>query len=132
MLNIDSHHDLSNLRGDKQRWRPGNWAGLGLAAGLIERYTVRYPEWHAGLLVAEGHDNLARTRHELEALLSPELLEHVMLERSSILPAPAEVEALLLVQSPAWTNPAHDAALFALLTALEAVPLGEPPIARGS
>ena len=129
VLNIDSHHDLSNRRGDPQRWRPGNWAGLGLAAGLIGRYTARYPEWHAGLLVAEGHD-LPRTRHELEAALTPGVLERVTLERSSLLPAPTEVEALLLVQSPAWTNPAHDAALFGVLHALGALPLGEPPLER--
>lgn len=129
VLNIDSHHDLSNLRGDPQRWRPGNWAGLGLAAGLIRRYTVRYPDWHADLLVAEGHD-LSRTRHELETALVPDVLARVSLERSAALPIPAEVEALLLVQSPAWTNPAHDAALFEVIAALGAVPLGEPPLSR--
>ncbi|ULH14840.1 arginase [Deinococcus sp. KNUC1210] len=131
VLNIDSHHDLSNLRGDPQRWRPGNWAGLGLAAGLIERYTVRYPEWHAGLLVTEGYD-LSRTRQELETALLPDVLARVQLERSAALPAPAEVEAVLLVQSPSWTNPAHDAALFGLLHALKATALGEPPLIRGS
>ena len=129
VLNIDSHHDLYSQTGDPGRWRPGNWAGLGLAAGLLRRYTVRYPDWHTGLAVAEGYDP-ARTRRELEAALPPELLAQVTLERGPALPDPAEVEAVLLVQSPAWTSPAHDAAFFRLLDALDAAPLGLPPLDR--
>ncbi|WP_424950067.1 arginase [Deinococcus sp.] len=129
VLNIDSHHDLYSQTGDPGRWRPGNWAGLGLAAGLVGRYRVRYPDWHTGLAVAEGYD-LARTRSELEAALPPELLAQVTLERGPQLPAPAEVEAVLLVQSPAWTSPAHDGAFFGLAEALRSVPLGPAPLHR--
>ncbi|WP_425145474.1 arginase [Deinococcus sp.] len=129
VLNIDSHHDLGNLRGDAARWRPGNWAGLGLAAGLIAGYTVRYPGWHAGLMVAEGYD-LERTRQELAGRLDAELLEKVELERGPHLPPRSEVEALLLVQSPAWTNPAHDPAFLRLAEQLGAAALGEAPKRR--
>ena len=129
VLNLDSHHDLYSQSGDPQRWRPGNWAGLGLASGLITDYTVRYPEWHAGLMVAEGHD-LTRTRTELESALPPGLLSRARLERGPELPFASEVEAVLLVQSPAWSSPAHDAAFFALAEALRAVPLGEAPLDR--
>jgi hypothetical protein len=129
VLNIDSHHDLYSQSGDPARWRPGNWAGLGLAAGLIERYTARYPAWHAGLLVTEGHD-LDRTHTEVAAALPPALLGRATLERGPGLPTPPEVEALLLVQSPAWTSPAHDAAFFGLAQRLGAAPLGEAPLDR--
>ena len=134
VLNIDSHHDLYSQSGDPGRWRPGNWAGLGLAAGLISRYTTRYPEWHAGLLVAEGHD-LARTRAELAAALEPEVLPRARLERGPQLPIADQVEAVLLVQSPAWSSPAHDAAFFGLAAALGvagrgAGVLGPPPLNR--
>jgi len=129
VLNLDSHHDLYSQSGDPDRWRPGNWAGLGLAASLITRYAVRYPEWHAGLMVAEGHD-LARTQAELEAALLPELLARVRLERGPELPPASEVEALLLVQSPAWSSPAHDANFHALAGMLRAVPIGEAPLDR--
>ncbi|MFC4455883.1 arginase [Deinococcus sonorensis] len=118
VLNIDSHHDLVNRRGDAQRWRPGNWAGLGLETGLIRHYTVRYPAWHQTLRVAEGYD-LERTRAELEPLLLPELWSRLTLERGDQLPEPAQVEALLLVQSPAWTSPAHDDALFQVVEWLQ-------------
>ena len=126
MLNLDSHHDLYSQSGDPARWRPGNWAGLGLASGLISRYTARYPQWHAGLAVTEGFD-LGRTLSEVRAALLPELLPRLRLERGPELPPADQVEALLLVQSPAWSSPAHDAAFFALATALNARPLGEEP-----
>ncbi len=126
VLNIDSHHDLATRRGNPGAWRPGNWAGLALAGGLVDRYTVRYPEWHRELAVAEGHD-LERTWTELcEAGLPPGLLERVTLERGSALPPAAGVEALLLVQSPAWTSPAHDPAFFSLLERLGAQELSLP------
>lgn len=142
VLNLDSHHDLYSgpvggsaggsvgRRGDDPaRWRPGNWAGLGLASGLIGRYTARYPAWHAGLLVAEGHD-LERTLAEVQAAVSPELLPRIALERGPQLPAPPLVEALLLVQSPSWSSPAHDAAFFRLAAALDAEALGQAPLDR--
>ena len=128
VLNLDSHHDLVSVSGDPSRLRPGNWAGLALGQGLVTRYTARYPGWHAGLAVAEGHD-LARTRDELAARLPADLLARVTLERSDLLPDPAEVEAVLLVQSPAWTSPAHDAAFAGLCAALQARELS-PPLAR--
>ncbi|MFK7603333.1 arginase [Deinococcus sp. SM5_A1] len=125
VLNVDSHHDLVSFSGDATRVRPGNWAGLGLRAGLIGRYTCLYPEWHADLPVAEGSD-LDRTRAELLPLLPPEVLDRVTLTRALPLPPPAEVEALLLVQSPAWTNPAHDAEFLALAGHLNCSPLTAP------
>lgn len=119
VLNLDSHHDLVSLSGDPARLRPGNWAGLALERGLISRYTVRYPGWHAGLAVAEGFD-LARTGAELAPRLPAGVLARVSLERADTLPPPEAVEAVLLVQSPAWTSPAHDAAFLALARALRA------------
>ncbi len=129
VLNIDSHHDLYSQSGDPLRWRPGNWAGLGLASGLIGSYTVRYPIWHEGLLVAEGHD-LGRTEGEIVASLNSELLPRLRLERGPQLPPVPQVEALLLVQSPSWSSPAHDPAFFELARTLGAAPLGAPPVRR--
>lgn len=125
VLNVDSHHDLSSFSGDGTRLRPGNWAGLGLRAGLIDCYTCQYPDWHAELPVAEGHD-LDRTRAELAPLLPPEVLSRVALERGLRWPDPADVEAVLLVQSPAWTNPAHDAALSLVARKLGSTPINPP------
>lgn len=125
VLNLDSHHDLASRSGDGSRVRPGNWAGLGLRAGLIRRYTCRYPAWHAELPVAEGFD-LDRTRAELGPLLPPGVLARVTLTRTLPLPPPAEVTALLLVQSPAWTNPAHDAEFLALAGHLNCATLTQP------
>lgn len=123
VLNIDSHHDLGNLRGDPARVRPGNWAGLALQAGKIRQYTCQYPAWHVALPVAEGFD-LERTRAELRSLLPLELLERVTLSRPlngmAQWPSVQEVTALLLVQSPAWTNPAHDHELAVLSELLQA------------
>lgn len=132
VLNVDSHHDLTSFSGDPARLRPGNWAGLGLAAGLIRHYVCLYPWWHAGLPVAEGHD-LQRTWGEFGPRLPPELHGRVTLRRQTDpddgWPAAHEVKALLLVQSPAWTNPAHDAALTETAQALAAQPLN-PPLER--
>ena len=125
VLNIDSHHDLYSLSGDTELVRPGNWAGLGLRCGLIERYAVSYPAWHADVRVAEGFD-LSRTQAEISAHLDADLLARVSLTRHAPLPAPAEVEALLLAQSPAWSSPAHDAALVALAQTLNARRLSQP------
>lgn len=133
VLNIDSHHDLTSLSGDPARLRPGNWAGLGLAAGLISRYEVQYPAWHGGVPVAEGFD-LERTQQELAAYLSRDVLARVSLTRAfpgprtdaAPLPPKHEVEALLLVQSSSWTSPAHDPAFLGLASALGAQALSEP------
>ena len=128
VLNFDSHHDLYSASGDPERVRPGNWAGLALERGLVGRYTCAYPAWHADVRVAEGFD-LERTWDEVRAGLSPALLPRVELGRNSPLPDSAHVESLLLVQSPAWTSPAHDGVFFELAGALEAVPLS-PPLER--
>ncbi|GAA5436393.1 arginase [Deinococcus aquaticus] len=129
VLNLDSHHDLGSRSGDPARVRPGNWAGLGLARGLIGHVTTLYPDWHADLPVAEGHD-LDRTRGEIRDLLPAPLLARTTLlrqpEPGAGLPDPARVTSLLLVQSPAWTNPAHDAALEELACTLNAAPIVAP------
>lgn len=125
VVNIDSHHDLYSLSGDPARVRPGNWAGLGLKAGLIGSYTCQYPEWHAELPVAEGYD-LTRTWEELLAHLAPEVLPRVQLKREAGLPNRADIQSVLLVQSPAWTNPAHDRAFNTLSDWLGSTPLTVP------
>lgn len=132
VLNVDSHHDLASFSGDAARVRPGNWAGLALAQGRIERYTCLYPDWHADLPVAEGYD-LERTRAEVTPLLSPEVARKVKLTRQAHpadgWPAPSQVTALLLVQSPAWCSPLHDETLLNLAAELGAVTL-TPPLER--
>lgn len=128
VLNIDSHHDLTSFSGDGTKLRPGNWAGLALGAGLVGGYECRYPLWHADLPVAEGYD-LSRTESEIAPLLTTEQLQRVTLSRSAQLPKPTEVEAILLVQSPAWTNPAHDEQFWQLATHLAAQTL-VPPLIR--
>ena len=104
VLNLDSHHDLYSSSGDLQRVRPGNWAGLALEHGLIDAYTCRYPAWHSDLRVAEGFD-LERTRAELPTKFSS---LNVTLERGGQELSRSEIEAVLLIQSPAWTNPLFD------------------------
>ncbi|GGJ85847.1 arginase [Deinococcus aquiradiocola] len=131
VLNVDSHHDLYSSSGDPARWRPGNWAGLALHADLIGTYTARYPEWHEGLLVTEGHD-LDRTRAEVHAALPAPLHDRVRLERRPDLPPARDVEAVLLVQSPSWSSPAHDRSFLDLARTLNAAPLGTPPIDRSA
>ncbi|GGL03379.1 hypothetical protein GCM10010844_22510 [Deinococcus radiotolerans] len=129
VLNLDSHHDLASRSGDPTRVRPGNWAGLGLARGLIRTVTTLYPDWHATLPVAEGFD-LDRTWTEVRPLLTPDLHGRVHLKRQARpgdgLPDPAQVTSVLLVQSPAWTSPAHDPAFGALARHLTAQPLVPP------
>ncbi|GGK24883.1 hypothetical protein GCM10008955_18150 [Deinococcus malanensis] len=128
VLNVDSHHDLASFSGDGARLRPGNWAGLALLAGLVSHYTCQYPQWHAGLPVAEGHD-LDRTRTELHALLPTQLVDRMALTRQDELPEPATISSVLLVQSPAWTSPAHDDAFFDLASRLGCASL-VPPLDR--
>lgn len=122
VVNVDSHHDLCSFSGDPARLRPGNWAGLGLRAGLIRTYTCVYPGWHAALPVAEGHD-LERTWAEITPLLPADVRARAALTRGLRWPDPGAVEAVLLVQSPAWTSPAHDPALCGVAGALRAAPL---------
>lgn len=128
VLNIDSHHDLASFSGDPTRLRPGNWAGLGLQAGLIRHYTCLYPPWHADLPVAEGYD-LERTRSELTPLLPDDVLRRVTLAPLLDWPGPAQVQGMLLVQSPAWVNPAHDPIFFKLAHEMACTPI-RPPIQR--
>jgi hypothetical protein len=126
VVNLDSHHDLYSQSGDPARVRAGNWAGLALAHGLVQHYTCIYPSWHAQLPVAEGFD-LDRTKQEIGSRFLPDA---VRLERQPIETVDfAGVQAVLLVQSPAWTNPDHDAAFFTLCQALQATIL-EPPLVR--
>lgn len=131
VLNFDSHHDLYSNSGDPEKVRPGNWAGLALSAGLISRYACVYPSWHGEVRVAEGHD-LARTWKEVQANLASALWPRVTLSRAKRLPHPAEVESLLLVQSPSWTNPAHDGVFLELVQALSARELSAPHLRRWS
>jgi hypothetical protein len=125
VLNLDSHHDLFSLSGDPRRVRPGNWAGRALEDGLISAYTCLYPLWHAGVRVAEGFD-LTRTRSEL-----PPRFAHFNLELRRETPTleRSDIAAVLLVQSPAWTNPLYDADFLALCQKLKAEFI-TPPLKR--
>ncbi len=106
VVNLDSHHDLFSSSGDTARVRPGNWAGLALERGLIDSYCCVYPSWHEHVMVAEGFD-LERTWSELGGRFAA---KNVQLERTPLAQLElTEVTAILLVQSPAWTNPEHDA-----------------------
>ena len=125
VFNLDSHHDLYSSSGDPERVRPGNWAGLALERRLIDAYTCRYPPWHSDLRVTEGFD-LPRTRAELPSKFAG---LNIILERGELELELTEVTAVLLVQSPAWTNPLFDPEFFALCAALNAEFL-EPPLER--
>ena len=125
VLNLDSHHDLFSSSGDPKRVRPGNWAGLALEHGVIDAYICRYPAWHADLRVTEGSD-LERTRAELPTKFSS---LNLTLERGGLELPQSEIEAVLLVQSPAWTNPLFDPDFLELCAALNAELL-EIPLER--
>jgi hypothetical protein len=125
VLNFDSHHDLYSSSGDPQRVRPGNWAGLALERGVIDAYTCRYPVWHSDLRVTEGFD-LERTRSELPAKFSS---FNLTFERGGLELPRSEIEAVLLVQSPSWTNPLFDPDFLELCAVLNAEFL-EPPLER--
>jgi hypothetical protein len=125
VLNLDSHHDLFASSGDASRVRPGNWAGLALERGLLDAYTCCYPPWHAAQRVAEGFD-LERTRAELPSRLDG---LNITLERGELELELARITAVLLVQSPAWTNPLFDSVFLELCQSLEATFL-EPPLER--
>ncbi len=117
VINLDSHHDLYSQSGDGSRVRPGNWAGLALQRGRISSYTCIYPEWHAGVRVTEGYD-LERTKDEIIQAIGSEILGKVFLERGE-LPRSLQVSSLLIVQSPAWTNPYYDFLLTDILAQLQ-------------
>ena len=122
VTNLDSHHDLFSLSGDPKRVRAGNWAGLALEHGLIQNYTCVYPIWHEHIRVAEGYD-LERTKTELGSRFTA----NIKLERTALAQLELKnITAILLVQSPAWTNPEHDPMFFELCQALNAEYLTKP------
>ena len=128
LLNLDSHHDLYSSSGDTTRIRPGNWAGHALERGLISHYTCIYPRWHAEVAVSEGYD-CERTWTEIGARFSRTqvTLERVSSPEQAIVPS--DISSLLLVQSPAWTNPLYDVVFLELCRKLQAQVLS-PPMAR--
>jgi hypothetical protein len=116
VVNLDSHHDLFSSSGDPNRVRPGNWAGLALEHGLISSYTCIYPAWHENVRVTEGFD-LNRTKLELPSRLSDFEID---LQHGDLKLEPESVSAVLLVQSPAWTNPLYDSMFLELCDGLNA------------
>lgn len=116
VINLDSHHDLFSSSGDPTRVRPGNWAGLALELGLIETYTCIYPSWHKGVRVSEGFD-LDRTWSELGVRA---WLDRVSLSRDDSVLDSLEPNAILLVLSPAWSNPLYDSLFLELAQGLNA------------
>jgi hypothetical protein len=122
VINLDSHHDLFSSSGDPKRVRAGNWAGLALEHGLIQNYTCVYPNWHEHVRVTEGFD-LERTKTELGSRFT----ENITLERKALNQLEFKnIEMILLVQSPAWTNPEHDPMFFELCQVLNAEYLTVP------
>ncbi len=116
VTNLDSHHDLFSSSGDPKRVRAGNWAGLALEDGLIQSYTCIYPSWHEHVRVAEGYD-LERTKTELGSRFTT----NIKLERTALAQLELkDIDMILLVQSPAWTNPEHDPIFFEICAALKA------------
>ena len=116
VVNLDSHHDLYSLSGDPKRVRPGNWAGLALEHGLISSYTCIYPAWHENVRVTEGFD-LHRTKLELPSRF---LDFEIELQLGDLKLEPEDISAVLLVQSPAWTNPLYDSVFLELCQILKA------------
>lgn len=125
VVNLDSHHDLYSSSGNPTRVRPGNWAGLALEHGLILSYTCIYPDWHEKVRVTEGFD-LSRTKLELPSRFAKAEIE---LRRGILQLEPEAVSAVLLVQSPAWTNPLYDAVFLELCQTLSAQIIS-PPLER--
>jgi hypothetical protein len=125
VTNLDSHHDLFSLSGDPKRVRPGNWAGLALEHGLISSYTCIYPDWHEHVQVTEGFD-LSRTRLELPSRFRSrgwsDTIPYTMPDLQRGMPEleSADFDAVLLVQSPAWTNPLYDSVFLELCNSLNA------------
>jgi hypothetical protein len=116
VINLDSHHDLFSSSGDPKRVRPGNWAGLALEHGLIESYSCVYPSWHIDVRVTEGFD-LKRTWSELGARA---WRDRVSLSREESVLERLELQAILLVLSPSWSNPLYDPSFFELARGLQA------------
>jgi hypothetical protein len=116
VINLDSHHDLFSSSGDPQRVRPGNWAGLALEHGLIESYSCIYPAWHADVRVSEGFD-LERTRSELGARA---WRDRVSLSHDESVLDSLEPSFMLLVLSPAWSNPLYDPSFLEIARGLKA------------
>jgi hypothetical protein len=116
VINLDSHHDLFSSSGDAYRVRPGNWAGLALEHGLIEAYSCVYPDWHKAVRVSEGF-NLDRTRSELGARIWS---DRVSLSHDQGILDCLEPDAIVLVLSPAWSNPLFDPNFFELAGMLKA------------
>ncbi len=125
VMNLDSHHDLYSSSGDPSRVRPGNWAGLALEHGLISSYTCFYPPWHEHVRVTEGFD-LNRTELELNEQFArrgwSETIPYTMPSLQRRMPnlEKTEFDAVLLVQSPAWTNPLYDSLFLELCQTLNA------------
>jgi hypothetical protein len=127
IINLDSHHDLYSGGGDVARLRPGNWAGLALQHGIIAHYTCVYPAWHQHLPVSEGFD-LERTWSEINGRFSP---SQVTLTRQPLQSLDcADLQAIILVQSPAWSSPQHDPMFFELCQSLGAVNWATAPLWR--
>jgi hypothetical protein len=116
VINLDSHHDLFSSSGDPTRVRPGNWAGLALEHGLIESYTCIYPSWHSEIRVSEGFD-LDRTWSEIGARV---WCDRVSLSHDDSVLDSLEPNAILLVLSPAWSNPLYDSLFLELAHGLNA------------
>jgi hypothetical protein len=124
VVNLDSHHDLYSSSGDPTRVRPGNWAGLALEHGLISSYTCIYPDWHEHVRVTEGFD-LERTQLELPVRFRKRGSETIpctipILHRGMPNLEPVDFSAVLLVQSPAWSNPLYDSVFLELCNGLNA------------
>jgi len=131
LFNLDSHHDLYSSSGDPYRVRPGNWVGHALERGLISHYTCLYPHWHSSVAVAEGFD-VERTWSEIGARASREQVSLERLTFGSTLESAivlSDLSSVLLVQSPAWTNPLYDEVFLELCEKLQAQIL-TPPLAR--
>jgi hypothetical protein len=116
VINLDSHHDLFSSSGDPQRVRPGNWAGLALEHDLIESYSCVYPTWHSDVRVTEGFD-LDRTWSELGTRA---WRDRVSLSRQENVLNGITPSFILLVLSPAWSNPLYDLLFLELAHGLDA------------
>ena len=101
------------------------WAGLALERQLISSYTCIYPDWHESVRVTEGFD-LKRSREELPARF---LGLNINLTRGNLNLEIDDVQAVLLVQSPAWTNPFFDSIFLELCQKLNAQII-TPPLER--
>ena len=97
---------------------------MALEHGLISSYTCTYPAWHENVRVTEGFD-LSRTKLELPERFRRGWSETIpytipSLQRGMPKLEPAHFGAVLLVQSPAWTNPLYDSKFLELCQGLNA------------